>query len=103
MKEKQNLSNKEKRSLNILIKNKNVKVCINDTDKKLGPISADKSDIIKECQRQPNDIITYNKISWEEAKNFIEKIKIDLRKIVNKNTRKKVHILNLKRNFYFQK
>ena len=52
MKEKQNLSNQKKKSLNVLIKNRNVKICINDTDKNLGPISTDKSDIIKECQRQ---------------------------------------------------
>ena len=81
IKEKQNLSKKEKRSLNMLIKNRNVKICINDTDKNLGPISADKSDVIR-CHRQLYDIITYNKISWEEAKYLIEKIKIDLRRIV---------------------
>ena len=69
----------------MLIKNRNVKICINDTDKNLGPISADKSDVIKECQRQLYDIITYNKISWEQAKQLIEKIKTDLRKTVNKH------------------
>ena len=88
IKERQNLSNKEKRSLNLLIKNRNVKVCVNDTDKNLGPISADKSDVIQECHRQLYDIITYNKISWEEAKNLIEKIKMDLRKIVKKHSEK---------------
>ena len=36
----------------MLIKNRNVKVCIDDTDKNLGPMSADKSDVIKECHRQ---------------------------------------------------
>jgi hypothetical protein len=35
----------------VLIKNKNVKIGINDTDKNLGPSSADKSDEKKECQR----------------------------------------------------
>ena len=44
-------------------------------DKKLVPISTDKSDVIKECQRQLYDIITYNKISWEQAKQLIVKIK----------------------------
>ena len=43
---------KKKRALNILIKHRNVKVCVNDTDKNLGPLSADKSDVIKECHRQ---------------------------------------------------
>ena len=40
--EKQNLSNKEKRALNDLIKNCNAKICVNDTDKNLGAISADR-------------------------------------------------------------
>ena len=69
----------------MLIKNRNVKICINDTDKNLGPISTDKSDVIKECQRQLYDIITYNKISLEQAKQLSEKIKTNLRKIVNKH------------------
>ena len=84
IKEKQKLSNKEKKSLNVLIKNRNVKICINDTDKNLRPISTDKSDVIKECQRQLYDIITYNKISWEQAKQLIGKIKNVLRNSVNK-------------------
>ena len=79
------MSNHEKTSLIVLIKNQNIKICINDTDKNLGPISTDKSDVIKECQRQLYDIITYNKISWEQAKKLIEKIKMDLRRIVNKH------------------
>ena len=68
--EKQNLSNKEKRSLKTLMKNKNVEICIDDTDKNLGPISADKVDVIKECHRQLYDIITYNKISRLETQNI---------------------------------
>jgi hypothetical protein len=73
--EKQNLSNKEKRSLKTLMKNKNVEICIDDTDKNLGPISADKVDVIKEYHRQLYDIITYNKISWLETQNIFSKIK----------------------------
>ena len=73
IKEKQNLSNQEKKSLKVLIKNQNVKICINDTDKNLGPISTDKSDVIKECQRQLYDIITYNKISRKQANNSLKK------------------------------
>ena len=87
-KEKQNLSKKGKRSLNMLIKNRNVKVCVNDMEKNLGPMSADKSDVIKECHRQLYAIITYNKISWEEAKHLIEKIKTDLRIIIKKHSEK---------------
>ena len=68
IKEKQNLSNKEKKLHNVLIKNRNLKICIYDTDKNLGPIGTDKYDVIKECQRQLYDIITYYKFSWEQAK-----------------------------------
>ena len=55
LKEKQNLSNQEKQALNILIRNRNVTICVNDTVKNLGPISADKNDVIKECQHQLYD------------------------------------------------
>ena len=103
IKEKQNLSNKQQRSLNMLIKNRNVKICVNDTDKNVGPISADKSDVIKECQRQLYDIITYNKISWEEAKNLIEKIKTDLRKIVKKKKTEKGSCSNFEAKFLLSK
>ena len=68
IKEKQNLSNKEKKLHNVLIKNRNLKICIYDTDKNLGPTGTDKYDVIKECQRQLYDIITYYKFSWEQAK-----------------------------------
>ena len=60
----------------MLIKNQNVKICINDPDKNLGPISTVKSDVIKECQRQLYDIITYNEILWEQAMQLIEKKKM---------------------------
>ena len=66
--EKQNLSNPEKKSLKTLIKNRNEVICVNDTDKNLGAISADKEDVVLECQRQLYDVRTYNKMSWEEAK-----------------------------------
>ena len=49
---------------------------VNDTDKNLGAISADKVDVITESRRQVHDVITYNKMSWEEAKNLIDKIKL---------------------------
>ena len=77
-----------RRSFNLLIKNRNVKVCIDYTDKNLGPISADKSDVVKECHRQLHDIITYNKTTREEAKNLTEKIKTDLKNIVKKHSEK---------------
>ena len=64
------MSNKEKKAL---IKNRNVKVCVNDTDKNLGAITTDKCDVITECQRQLFDVITYNKISLDEAKSLLIK------------------------------
>ena len=68
--EKQNMSFQEKKALNVLIKNWNEVICINDTDKNLGAISADKEDVILECRRQLYDIITYNKMSWDEVKSY---------------------------------
>ena len=64
----QNMSNMEKKALNRLIKNRNVEICVNDTDKNLGAISADKNDVVLECRRQLYEVFTYNKISWEETK-----------------------------------
>ena len=53
-----------------------MEICVNDTDKNLGAISADKEDVILECRRQLYDVIIYNKISWEEAKNSLKKLKM---------------------------
>ena len=75
------MSNKEKKALNQLTKGRNVEICVNDTDKNLGAISADKNDVVLECRRQLYDVITYNKVSWEEAKNLIDKIKFDLKRL----------------------
>ena len=86
--EKQNMSNKEKKALNALIKNRNEVICVNDTDKNLGAISADKEDVILECRRQLYDVTTYNKLSWEEAKSLIDKIKFDLKNIIRKHMEK---------------
>ena len=79
---------KRKKALNQLIKGRNVEICVNDTDKNLGAISADKNDVVLECRRQLYDVITYNKVSWEEAKNLIYKIKFDLKNIVKKHMEK---------------
>ena len=72
------MSNKEKKALNRLIKNRNEEICVNDTDKNLGAISADKKNVVLECRRQLYEVITYNKMSLEEAKSLIDKIKFDL-------------------------
>ena len=53
-----------------------MEICVNDTDKNLGAISADKEDVILECRRQLYDVITYNKISWEEAKTLLIKLSL---------------------------
>ena len=58
-KSSQNLSNKEKTALRNLIKTKNKKNIINDTDKNMGAADADKSDVIFECIRQLSDVKTY--------------------------------------------
>ena len=79
-----------------------MEICVHDTDKNLGAIRADKEDVILECRRQLYDVITYTKISWEEAKNLIDKIKFDMRNIV-KNTWKKVHVLIKKQIFCYLK
>ena len=65
---KQNLSNKEKRALHMLIKNQNVKVCVNYSGKNLGPISADTDDVM-----------------GRSKKKLIDKIKFDLKNIVWKH------------------
>ena len=57
------------------MKNKNIKICIDDTDKNLGPISADKVDVINECHRQLYDVITYKKVSWWKFKTLFQKSK----------------------------
>ena len=36
---------------------------INDTDKNLGPVNADKYDVIMKCKRQLFDFMTYHKSS----------------------------------------
>ena len=56
--EKQNSSYKKKKALKFLIKNRNVEIYVNDTDKSVGAISTDKVDVITECRRQLYDVIT---------------------------------------------
>ena len=45
---------------------------------------ADKTDVVKECQRQLNDIKTYIKLSLEEMEILIAKIKSELSEIVGR-------------------
>ena len=81
-KSSQNISNKEKTALRNLIKTKNEKIVINDTDKNMGAADADKSDVIFECIRQLGDVKTYSKRSETEIKNIISEIQTKLRNIV---------------------
>ena len=78
--EKQNMSNKDKKVLNRLIKNRNEEMCVNDTDENLRAISADKEDVVLECCRQ---------LHGKKQKSLIDKIKFDLKNIVRKHMEKR--------------
>ena len=55
---------------------------INDTDKNIGPANADKSDVIKGCNRQLYDVDTYSKLSIAEMESFLCKCMEALRRTV---------------------
>ena len=76
------MSNKEKTALRNLIKTKNDKIVINDTDKNMGAADADKNDVILECTRQLSDVKTYYKLSETEIKNIISEIQTKLRNLI---------------------
>ena len=79
----------EKEALYNLVKNRNIKIlCVNHMAENLRPISADKTDIIRECQRQLYEIITYRIISLEGAKSLVSKVKFELKIIVCKHLEK---------------
>ena len=54
----------------------------NDSDKNLGAESSDKEQVITECKRQPFDIKTYLKLSFEEAEMLMAKIQNDKKECV---------------------
>ena len=81
---RQNLFNNIFFELQKIRKLKNKDQVINDSDKNLGAIMADKTDVVKECQRQLYDIKTYIKLSLEEMEILIAKIKSELSEIVGK-------------------
>ena len=64
---------------------KNKNQVINDSDKNLGAVMADKEDVVIECKRQLYDISTYVKLSFEEMEILVAKIKSELLEVVNKN------------------
>ena len=65
-----------------LIKTKNDKIIIYDTDKNMGAADADKSDVIFECIRQQSDVKTYYKLTENEIKNIISEIQTKLRNLI---------------------
>ena len=81
---RQNLSNIEFSELQKIRKLKNKEQVINDSDKNLGAIMADKTDVVTECQRQLYHIKTYIKLSLEEMEILIANIKSELSEIIGK-------------------
>ena len=79
-----NLSKKEFSGLQKIVDMKNESHIINDSDKNLGAVMADKTDVVKECQRQLYDINTYIRLSLEEMEILIAKIKSHLLEIVGR-------------------
>ena len=76
-----NLSNQEFFELQNISDLKNKTEVINDSDKNLGAVRADKADVITECKRQLYDV----KTSLEEMDILIAKIKAELLEVVNRN------------------
>ena len=76
------MSNKEKTALRNLIRAKNTKIIINDTDKNMGAADADKIDVISECVRKLNDMKTHLKLTEEKLKNIIMDIQNKLKRTV---------------------
>ena len=65
--EKQKVSNKEKKALNCLIKNRNLEICDNDTDKNLAAISVVRfvAGFKKQTQKQTHQKSTKGTQSYE--------------------------------------
>ena len=80
------MSKKEFSGLQKIVDLKNESHIINDSDKNLGAVMADKDDVIIECKRHlyTYDIETCIKLSLEEMEMLIAKIKSELSEIVNK-------------------
>ena len=60
------MSNNEFSALQNVIEVKNESQIINDSDKNLGAVMADKEDVVIECKRRLYHISTYIKLSFEE-------------------------------------
>ena len=82
------MSNKEKTALRLLKRNRNKNVVINDTDKNVGPATADTTQVIEESKRQLYDKEVYRILTEEQAKRFVREIQIRLTNIVDKHQKK---------------
>ena len=97
-KRSQNLSNKENYALRNLIKTKNDKIVMNDTDKNMGAADANKSDVIFECARQLNDAKHTINFRRPKSKTLSPKYKQNS-EILSQATYIKVTAQNQKRTF----
>ena len=79
------MSKNEFYALQNVMEAKNENQIINDSDKNLGAVMADKEDVVTECKRQLYDIYTYVKLSLEEMEILVAKIKSELSEVINKN------------------
>ena len=84
IKRAQNLSNREKTALRLLKLNRNKSVVVNDTDKNVGPASADVEQVITESKRQLYDKDVFLSLTEEQVKKLIQEIKTRLQNIVSK-------------------
>ena len=78
------MSKNEFSALQNIMEAKNKSQIINDSDKNLGAVLADKEDVVIECKRQLYDISTYIKLSLEEMEILIAKVKAELSEVVRK-------------------
>ena len=69
----ENMSKNEFSALQNVMEAKNKNQVINDSDKNLGAVMADKEDVVIECRRQLYDISTYVKPSLEEMEILVAK------------------------------
>jgi hypothetical protein len=72
------MSKKEFSALQNVMEAKNENQVIDDSDKNLKAVMADKEDVVIECKRQLYDISTYVKLSFEEMEILVAKIKSEL-------------------------
>ena len=82
------MSSKEKSALRLLKRNRNKAIVINNTDKNVGPATAETTQDIEENRQQLYDKEVHKNQTEEEAKQFVRETQISLSNIV-KNRKKK--------------